>query len=136
MEPGGPLVSCKLWPPHTEGKQQGVTKWSGKPLYIFPLLFLSHSFSPTHSSSGFPALCFFFFLLISHSLTLIHDSPLLTPCFRSFDQAYIFPSLPSFRTLSPCHFLFPVRQFPFFLCRCTKMAPWTAVCHLAELQVL
>lgn len=42
-----------------------------------------------------------------------------------------------FRTVSPCHFLFPVRQLPFFLFLCYQIGwdPRSPVCHLAELHL-
>lgn len=42
-----------------------------------------------------------------------------------------------FRTVSPCRFLFPVRQLPFFLFLCYQIgwAPRSPVCHLAELHL-
>lgn len=40
--------------------------------------------------------------------------------FGSFDQACASSSVRSFRTLSPRHFLFPVRSFPGFLFLCSR----------------
>lgn len=107
---------------------------------IFPLLFLSHSFSAAHAS---PSLRAFLFSRITMShiyprlpavlfapLTLLSLPP---PSLRWVDRTDIFSALPSFRTLSPCHFLFPVRQLPsvLFLCYQIGRAPRSAVCHLA-----
>lgn len=132
--PSGPL--------HSEGKQQDRRGGGlGNLFCIFPLLFLSHSYLPTHSSPPFSNLTLsifvfvFFFCLFARN-TFSHICPWrpaaspfvvvvpsslaspVPPCLKPFNQAYMFPSLPSFRTLSPCHFLFPVHQLPFFLFLC------------------
>lgn len=97
---------------------------------IFPLLFLSHSFSPALSSSSscLPSRTFHLLSLLWLYISLTFGFVVVVlPLFslslhvwghltRPNPGSPFF--LPSFRTLSPCHFLFPVRQLSFFLFLC------------------
>lgn len=144
MESRGPWsavhkVALALGPLRREGKQQGRRGGGlGTSLCIFPLLFLSHSFSPAHSSSFLQPRAFrlFLFLLLrlfAH-ITFSHIPPWLPAALLASPRSLccsprpsifevIWPGLPSFRTLSSCHFLFPVRQLSFFLFLCYWNGP-------------
>lgn len=131
-------VPLALGPLHIEGKQQERKGGGLGNLCIFPLLFLSHSFLPAllilSSFSCFPSL--FFFSSVSfcsyHILSYLYSTASCAVCLSPLTLLslpppalfeVIWPGLhvpfsPSFRTLSPYHFLFPVRQLPFFLFLC------------------
>lgn len=96
---------------------------------IFPLLFLSHSFSAAHASSSLRAFSFSP-ITMSHiypRLPAVQFAPLTLlslppPSLRWVDRTDIFSALPSFRTLSPCHFLFPSASSPPSSSSATKLA--------------
>lgn len=141
VEAGGLVTGGRHVPPALSARG-GVL---GNLLHLSIVIFISFILAcpPTP-----PALILFFYLivfsflpclfrLVSHSLTCTPDCQLCcSPLPARFVVALPPPPLcpptvlqvwghltrsicsPSFRTLSPCHFLFPVRQLPFFLFLC------------------
>lgn len=116
-------------------KPAGVTlvlgSSSGRPVVVrehfcvFPLLYLSPAITPSFSTLTFFRNLFlslsFLFISRSYVIVLLH-APL---SLRPFDQSYLPPPQ---RTLSPCRFLFPVRQLSYFLFLCYQNGRLPLLC--------
>lgn len=114
-------------PPLGGGGEEVVWETSLASFHCYFYLIHSHPPTPPPSPVFLLVLSIFSlcsdYIFLSRSALLLLSSP-FSLCLSTFEviSPGLTPAplffLPSFRTLSPCHFLFPVRQLSFFLFLC------------------
>lgn len=126
---GGPGSAAHSAPSPPLGGGGEEVVWETSPASFHCYFYLIHSHPPTPPPSPVFLLVLSIFSLcsdyifLSRSALLLLSSP-FSLCLSTFEviSPGLTPAplffLPSFRTLSPCHFLFPVRQLSFFLFLC------------------
>lgn len=126
---GGPGSAAHSAPSPPLGGGGEEVVWETSPASFHCYFYLIHSHPPTPPPPPVFLLVLSIFSLcsdyifLSRSALLLLSSP-FSLCLSTFEviSPGLTPAplffLPSFRTLSPCHFLFPVRQLSFFLFLC------------------
>lgn len=126
---GGPGSAAHSAPSPPLGGGGEEVVWETSPASFHCYFYLIHSRPPTPPPPPVFLLVLSIFSLcsdyifLSRSALLLLSSP-FSLCLSTFEviSPGLTPAplffLPSFRTLSPCHFLFPVRQLSFFLFLC------------------
>lgn len=127
---GGPGSAAHSAPSPPLGGGGEEVVWETSPASFHCYFYLIHSHPPTPPPPppvfllvlSIFSLCSDY-IFLSRSALLLLSSP-FSLCLSTFEviSPGLTPAplffLPSFRTLSPCHFLFPVRQLSFFLFLC------------------
>lgn len=126
---GGPGSAAHSAPSPPLGGGGEEVVWETSPASFHCYFYLIHSHPPSPPPPPVFLLVLSIFSLcsdyifLSRSALLLLSSP-FSLCLSTFEviSPGLTPAplffLPSFRTLSPCHFLFPVRQLSFFLFLC------------------
>lgn len=125
---GGPGSAAHSAPSPPLGGGGEEVVWETSPASFHCYFYLIHSHPPSPPPPVFLLVLSIFslcsdYIFLSRSALLLLSSP-FSLCLSTFEviSPGLTPAplffLPSFRTLSPCHFLFPVRQLSFFLFLC------------------